>query len=517
MIIDVSIYKYWGIRIDYTLLNYIKTPELMWATLSPVQMVSGPLFWILYSLFQIYIYKRIVGKKIKFLRKGKLIQVPVFVVLIAALIIPIRGGFQEIPINQSNVYFSNNMFANQAAVNFIWNFSHSFTYEINSDNPFIKFDDQVAQDIIDKNRNPLLLKTTDSILTVEKPNVIFIIWESLSAKFVGSLGGEKDVTSNLNTLSKEGILFTNFYSNGDRTDKGLPAILSGYYPQPTASIIKLPNKTRTLPMLTSHMSEEGYHTSFYYGGDLNFGNMNTYLRNGGVSKFVDGSEFDEKDWSSKWGAFDHVFMERLSKDLSLKQQEPFFTVALTLSSHEPFEVPTYKFGDDNETNKFRSAHAYTDETIGKFIKDAKKQPWWDNTLIVIIADHGHAIPKHKGAYNSPLKFKIPMLWLGGAVKNKGSVVNTIGSQTDLAYTLASVLNNNPDKFFFGKNLFIDSDTQYAHYVFNNGYGTIDKNGYMVYDNVGARIIEKQGTSVQKLDSLGKAIMQKAYQDFIDRK
>ncbi|MFY0629258.1 MAG: LTA synthase family protein [Flavobacteriaceae bacterium] len=517
MIIDIALYKYWGIRIDYTLLNYMDTPELMFATVSTSQIIIGPLVWILYSLFQVFIFNKIVGKKINSLQKGKLIEAPVFLVIVAALILPIRGGFQEIPINQSNVYFSNTMFANQASVNFIWNFSHSFTYTIDSENPNKRFDDQVAQDIIDKNRNPLLKRTTDSILTVEKPNVIFIIWESLSAKFVGALGGEKDITSNLNALSKEGILFTNFYANGDRTDKGIPAILSGYYPQTTASIIKLPNKSRTLPIITSHMTGEGYHTSFYYGGDLNFGNMNTYLRNGGVSKFVDGSEFDEKDWSSKWGAFDHVFMERLSKDLSGEQQEPFFTIALTLSSHEPFDVPTYKFGKDSETNMFRSAHAYTDETIGKFIKNAKKQPWWDNTLIVILADHGHAIPKHEGVYNSPLKFKIPMLWLGGAIKNKGTTVSTIGGQTDLTYTLASVLGHNPEKFTFGKNLFIDSETQYAHFIYNNGFGTVDKNGYIVYDYVGDRIIEKKGTSAQRLDSLGKALTQNAYQDFIDRK
>ena len=193
------------------------------------------------------------------------------------------------------------MFANHAAINFAWNFSNTLSFKIEDENPYKMFDDLTAQKIIDKNRAPLLIATNDSILNTQKPNVILLIWEGLTAKVVGPLGGEKEVTENLNKLVKEGIFFTNFYANGDRTDKGIPSILSGYYPQPIRKIMRMPNKSRSLPMLPQKMIDLGYETSFYYGGDTNFGNMNTYLRNAGISNIIEGSEFDKKDWNSYSG------------------------------------------------------------------------------------------------------------------------------------------------------------------------------------------------------------------------
>ena len=518
LVVDAGLYAPWGIRLDATFLTYINTPEVMLASVSKLQLFLGFLFWSGATLLFFFYYKRQIHPKALNISKGNHIQIPLFIVLTAALIIPIRGGFQTIPINESNVYFSTKMFANHAALNFSWNFFNAISKRSDTKNPYVFFDATTAQQIINNTQQPLLTANTDSILNTTTPNVIVIIWESLTAKLVGPLGGEPDVTVQLNELSKEGILFTNFYGNGDRTDKGIPAILSGYYPQPTTSIIKMASKTRSLPFLSQKMIDLGYHTTFYYGGDMNFGNMNTYLRNGGITNFVDGSEFDKKDWNDKWGAHDHVFMQRFTDDLSKPQQEPFFTIALTLSSHEPFEFPKeYKFGKNTELNKLKSSHAYTDKAIGAFIANAKKQSWWDNTLIVIMADHGHGQPKHQGAFNGPKKFQIPMLWLGGALQKRNITIDHVSSQVDFSYTLLALLQGDNTDFTFGKNLFNPSASQYAYYNFNNGFGILDKNGTFVYDFVGNRVILEQGSSSKKLEALGKAISQTAYQDFLERR
>jgi phosphoglycerol transferase MdoB-like AlkP superfamily enzyme len=517
LIIDASLYQSWGTRLDTALLKYLNTPEIMIASVSTFQKITGTLFWIATSFIFIKWFNNIISKKIAKVEEGFWLQAVLFFLITAALIIPVRGGLQTIPVNQSNVYFSSNMFANHASINYAWNFFNALTHKPDGKNPYKFFDSEIAKNTIKKRRSQLLTADTDSILNTTKPNVIFIIWESLTAKVVGSLGGEPNVTENLNKLSKEGILFTNYYANGDRTDKGIPAILSGYYPQPSQSIMKMPNKSRNLPMLPKKMIDLGYHTSFYYGGDLNFGNMNTYLRNSGITDFVDGNDFDVKDWNSKWGAHDHVFMKRLADDLSKKQNEPFFKIALTLTSHEPYEFPdTYKFGKDTEENKFRSAHAYTDKTIGTFINFAKQQPWYKNTLIVIIADHGHRSPEHKGTFNAPIKFQIPMLWLGGALNKKGIEIDNIASQVDLSYTLLDLLNGDNSDFKFSKNIFNTSDKQYAHYIFNKGFGTLTKNGLYLFDHVSKKAILEEGTEAAKLDSLGKSISQEAFQDFLER-
>ena len=518
ILIDAGLYQSWGVRLDTSILPYLNTPELMVASVSGFHLILGILFWVLFSFITIKIFKNIISKKIEKVSVSHWIQIPAFLLITASLVIPMRGGFQTIPINQSNVYFSNQMFANHAAINFTWNFFNTLTHKVDGKNPYKYFDDQVAKKIITKNRTQLLNANTDSILNNSKPNVILIIWEGLTAKVVGSLGGEPTVTQNLNKLSEEGILFTNFYANGDRTDKGIPAILSGYYPPPVKRIMRMPNKTRSLPMLPKKMIDLGYKTSFYYGGDLNFGNMNTYLRNAGITNFVDGSEFDKADWNSKWGAHDHVLMNRLSKDLEGEQQTPFFKIALTLSSHEPYQFPDeYKFGKDNEDNKFRSSHVYTDKTIGKFIESAKKQPWYKNTLIVIMADHGHSSPKHEGPFNGSIRYKIPMLWLGGAVNKPGLKIDNFSSQVDFPYTLLNLLKADNSDFTFSKNIFNTSDHQYVHYLFNKGFGTITKNGAYIYDYISKKAILEKGTETSKLDSLGKAISQNAFQDFMDRK
>jgi len=517
MVIDVGLYKAWGVRIDSTFLNYINTPELMLASVSKTQLVLGTLAWVLISFIFIKFYNKLFKKFNDKVDKGHFIEIVVFLFFTASLIIPVRGGFQTIPVNQSNVYFSNKMFANHAAINYTWNFFNTIKRKTDNTNPYKIYSQEEANQIVSKTRNTLLKNQQDSILNTKKPNVILIIWESLSAKIVGSLNGEPTVTPNLNRLSKEGILFTNFYSNGDRTDKGIPAILSGYYPQPAIRIMRMPNKTRSLPMLPKEMDKLGYKTSFYYGGDLNFGNMNTYLRSAGIQKIIDGSEFDKKDWNSKWGAYDDVFLKRFASDLTKDNKQPFFKIALTLSSHEPYEIKgEYKFGKNGESNKYRSAHFYTDKVIGEFIDFAKKQDWYKNTLIVIMSDHGHSSPTPDNPYFGTKKFHIPMLWLGGALSKKGIKIDNISSQVDFSYTLLNLLKADTSKFNFGKHIFNNSEEQYAYYSFNKGFGMYSRKGTFIYDYVSKKPIQKIGVS-KELDSIGKAITQLSYQDFLERK
>ena len=134
-----------------------------------------------------------------------------------------------------------------------------------------------------------------------------------------------------------------------------------------------------------------------------------------------------------------------------------------------------------------------------------------------MSDHGHSLPKHEGAYFSPKKFRIPMLWLGGALHKKGIEIDNITSQVDFSYTLLDLLNGDNSEFKFSKNLFNKSENQYAHYTFNKGFGTLSKNGLYLFDYVSKKPILRYGKAAHHLDSLGKAITQNSYQDFLDRK
>ncbi len=238
-----------------------------------------------------------------------------------------------------------------------------------------------------------------------------IILESFGNSLIGPLGGDSLTTPCLNRYIKEGIVFSNFYASGNRTDKALPAILSGYPAQPAASIIKEPRKTQSLPSLVRILNGSDYKSSFWYGGDINFANFNSFLITSGFHQIITMENFDPADYNSKWGVHDNVIFKAL-QDSMKQMKQPFFSVVLTLSSHEPFEVPMEPVfeGKDNLT-KFRNSVYYTDRTVGAFLDWAKETDWWENTLVILVADHCRRNSLDDLVYSKTI-FKIPMIWLG---------------------------------------------------------------------------------------------------------
>lgn len=519
--IDLFLYSYWNARLDTTFIRYLNTPDLMFASITTNDLILftgltvGLTFLTGYSMS--FFFYRAANQ----IDRSPIWGIPLLTLLTGSLLLPMRGGLQTIPINQSNVYFSNTMYANHAAVNYAWNFMHALSKQVDvNEHPFLAYEPNKAKSILKSLRQPLLLK--DSILNpifkTKKPNILFVIWEGFTAKVVGPLGGDVEITPNFNRLSEEGLLFTNFYANGDRTDKGLVALLSGYYPQPKKSIIKMPMKSKKLPLLSQATKAMGYHNSFYHGGDLNFGNMNTYLFGKGIDEIYGSEVFEREDWNSKWGVHDHILFDRVAADFNEVHQEPFFKTILTLTSHEPYEFPgEYRFGNDTELNKFMSSMAYTDRALGNFIAFAKNQPWWENTIVIITADHGHPLPPTPGNdFNAPSRYQIPMLWVGGALEPKGTLNTNLGSQVDLAYTLVDLLGGDNSIFDFGTHLFNSSKEHFVHYVFNQGFGAINAAGFVVYDFIKKDAVQSSDPKQETLKANGKAILQATYQDFLEK-
>nr|WP_235727264.1 LTA synthase family protein [Hymenobacter siberiensis] len=352
------------------------------------------------------------------------------------------------------------------------------------------------------------------VLSEPRPNVLFIILESFTSKFVGSVGGEKGVTPNLDSLARTGILFNNIFAAGDRSQKGLVSLLSGYPNQPTTSIIKFPRKTERLPHLCQSLASVGYSSHYYYGGELAFANMRSYLQAGGYQKFTERNDFAAADQNSKWGAHDGVLFDRILGDLS-KQPQPFFVTAFTLSSHEPFEVPMKPhFSGTSEVEQFRNSVYYTDYTLGKFLREAKKQPWYAHTLLVLVADHGHQQPGNS-ANQSPNKFQIPLLLAGGALRPeaRGRVISALGSQTDVAATLLHQLQLPAQHFVWSRNLLAQHNPPFVYYCFNNGFGAVSPQGTITFDNVGSHIMDRDPGTPNSQLKLGQAMEQVSMEDF----
>ena len=318
---DLELYTAWGYRMDATPLQYLKSPKEMGASVS-----SSPLFllliiFIILSSFFYWLYKKAV---VPFIRikpaKFSILNFSISLFLIAFLFVPIRGGIQKIAMNQSDVYFSEKIFADHAALNLPWNIAFSILNKNSKQNPFKYFSKEKARGLVNElyDTGPVRIP---SILKVKQPNIIFIIMESYTAKFVGCLGGEPGVTPNLDRIAADGLLFSNIYAAGDRSEKGQVAILSGYPNQAITSVIKTPTKTEKLPAITESLQNEGYYTSYTYGGELEFANIKSYLLNVHFQKLLSKYDFPSSERTTSWGVHDEIvldrFFENIAKNLSL--------------------------------------------------------------------------------------------------------------------------------------------------------------------------------------------------------
>ncbi len=495
VISDLELYKHWGFRLDNTPLLYLGKPKEALASVD----FRTILFHLVFALLIFVGFYRfyLAGNKYfhKIITTAGWPASAFFLLITASLILPIRGGTGVAPMNIGNVYFHENSFANHAAINVMFNLGYSLTNTEDRANPYICADVETMLNEVEQ-LEVTGEKETRKIITDGSPNVLMIILESFNAKIIGMQGGIKGVAQNLEKLIPEGVFFNNLYASGDRSDKGIVSILSGFPAMPRFSVIKYPQKTQYLPFISKDLAARGYKTAFYYGGDIDFANMRSYITNGGFQEMISKNDFHPSTYNSKWGVHDHVVFERLFNDLQSRDQ-PFFHVLFTLSSHEPFEVPveTAIPGSDPES-RFMNAVHYTDQCLGHFIEKAKQTSWWKNTLLILVPDHGSRHPGYSHA-NDPARYRIPMLWLGGVVAEKNLIVEKVGSQTDIAKTLMRQLNLSDSRYEFGKDLLSPHSGSFAAFFYNDGFGWITDSSCFSFSNHDlevSRFIEKPGAA-----------------------
>ena len=332
-----------------------------------------------------------------------------------------------------------------------------------------------------------------------------------------TLGGEPDVAVQLDSLAQEGVLFTNFYANSFRTDRGLVAVLSGYPAQPTTSIMKYPRKTQSIPAIAGSLKNAGYKTKYYYGGDADFTNMRSYLMSSGFEDIVADQDFPVSERLSKWGVHDHLVFRRLLDDLKMeaadnglaRKDAPHFRVLQTSSSHEPFEVPYSRL-----ENERLNAFAYTDSCIGDFVKQFRELPQWKNTVIVLVPDHLGAYPEHIGNLEID-RYQIPLLMVGGAVRGPRRI-DVYGSQQDIAATLLAQLSVPHGEFTFSKDMLNPASPHFAFFTVPDAFGFVTPDNQLIFNNEADAIAVDEGSKKGQNLSLGQAYLQKLYDDIAKR-
>lgn len=506
LVSDLFLYKYWGFRLDATPLFYLSSPKEAAASGTAKEYLSALLLFSLFLGGSVWAYLKLHKRFFSFSGKAYVAFLPILL-LGGVVFIAIRGGVGVSTMNAGRCYFSKEIFLNHAAINPTWNFISACFSSTRFDVQYRFMPDEEAHERV----LPLLPvegdSTTVRLLNASRPNVIFLIMEGIGSNVIETLGGEKGVTPNLDRLMSEGILFTHYYANSFRTDRGLVSILSGYPAQPTSSVMKYPAKTQNMAKIPLSLKQAGYDLAFFYGGDDNFTNLHSYLVTSGFEKIITEKDFGHSEMSAKWGAYDHVVLNRLLQDVDENPRRPFFKSILTLNSHEPFDVPMHKLA-----HPYLNSVAYTDSCIGAFVEQLRQRDVWNDLLLVIMPDHAFRYPEDMSS-SCVERHEIPMLWLGGALKRQPMRVDTICSQMDLARTLLSQLDLPADDFIFSKDIFGQRTHKFAYYAFPDGFGLLDHSGVVIYDNAAG---VTQRCDNDTLLPMGKAFLQSLYDDLAKR-
>ena len=519
---NLALYGYWRFPLDATPVFFIAT--------SPADAMASIVWWqgllgigatAFVAVGTFILFKKLYryfGKEL-FTAHPRKAEWLAIVLLTALLFLPIRGGVTVSAMNTGKAYFSENQTLNHAAVNPVLSFMENIAHQEDFAHQYRFMNDGVAHATFRRfvrgkapaGTCPVSVLRTDSL---PHPDIYLIILESFS----DTLTRIKGVTPHLNSLKQQGLYFSRFYANSFRTDRGLVAILMGYPAPATVSLMKFPRKTATMPSLAAHLKRAGYGLNYYYGGDADFTNMRSFLINQGFEHITEDADFPVTERLSKWGVPDHLLFAKAKADLSaqasaghrdINTRRPAFTVIQTSSSHEPFDVPYHRLSDP-----ILNAFAYADASLGSFIDYLKASGRWNQSLVIIVPDHLGAWPRNADSFKT-WRFHVPLIWVGGAIKHP-MVVPVYGSQQDIAATVLGQLGINHQDMTFSKDLFSDAFHHSAFFMMNDGFGLIDDDNAVIYDNKLQRVRVDTGRLRGKNIKNGKATAQVLFDDIARR-
>ncbi len=432
---DFILLRQWGSRINYQALFYLKNPSEAFASLSfanwiilviVIFLVFGFAYWG-YSKLSKLIYPEYKSAPFK------------IVIFCAFLAITARGGLGKSPLTIENAMRFNTNFENQLALNSSWNFMYSLIQgnqipDVSHFKDSSFFDTTYYYKLFPKSEN-------DSIkLQKTRPHIILIVLEGLSAELSHFFNGKiAAVTPNLDHIAQEGLAFTHAYATGDRTDKGLVSIFSGWPGHPWQGMLAFPEKSSQLPNIISDLKSLNYHTSFYYGSDLHFANQRYYFEQSGIDEIHDLNSLSTKTKYNlgSWGIQDADMLQVISKRFltSSNNENPQFISLLTLSTHDPYDAVPNNRGSDKQ--KMIRTAKYLDHELGEFFRKIKKSNKYQNTLVVLVSDHGKNLGSQQTNFGQKDFFHIPIIFAGGALKStfRNKRIDYTISQTDIYSTM----------------------------------------------------------------------------------
>lgn len=524
---EICLYREWKAKLSMQALEHFTHPGEVFKSASAGLTI---LFFSLSIVFS-WLYIRFYSKRISFKLfhpvpaarepvKGLILKgFGMLVLVVGFAIISIRGGLQAIPIQSSDAYFCTTPIANDAAVNPFWNLIYSIMqYEGNlKENPYKDFP-QATADAMVKDLFAVPKDTTARFLTTERPNIVFILLESWSAYTVKSFGGD-DYAPFTDSLSRQGIRFTKLYPAGYVSDQGIPAVLSGYPCNSRIAVINDNSKSVPLPCISQDLKKYGYQSGFAFGGDLNYGNIRSYIYNKKFDVIREERDFESSIPRGKLGIQDKDMAAQYIQLLN-SAKAPFVYSWFTLSSHMPYDFPGEKKQLVKTENEYVNSITYADAALKQFFGEAKKQSWYRNTLFVLVADHSHASHKEFNVYDAEYH-RIPLVLFGDVIDSawRGKVIGEVYSQLDITFSILKQmkLDEESRQYRWSKNMFNPYSKHFAFYCSYSGAGFIADQGFVGFQHGLNELIfntlEDNKPLSDSLTRSGKAFQQAVYEDY----
>lgn len=474
---NIQYFKYFSNVINASILEWKEE-----AGTTVVMILGEPSYWLLIvfgltlmGFFIAFVWKRsektlseVLSDKMALSPSGRLKILLVSVVVIGLCAFGIRGRMGYNPIKVSAAYYCDDFFLNCLGVNAAFNFLNTYIDSNRRENR--------ALDLMDGEtalREYRRLMQTDSTATFvgdslslqrrclrnssaafavdEKPNVVMILMESMSARLMSRFGETNNLTPFLDSLWNESVSFEHFYSVGNHTNQGIYSSLYGF---PTV-LSRNAMKGTEIPSyygLPNVFADNGYHTAFYMSHESQYDNMNAFLRTNGVKRIRSQEDYPADSVVNSFGVSDGFLVNYALEEFKTMPQ-PFFSVLLTISNHPPYVIPEW-FDTDGLDTEFAIVK-YADYCLKQLFNGMKKNGLYDNTIFVFVADHGKVIGRPECEIAESFNH-VPLIIHSPRLGKKE--VKTLGCQADIPSTLLSLMGIEHDEFGFGKNLFMRHST-----------------------------------------------------------
>lgn len=481
---ELGLYGEWHTKVNYKALLYLRHPSEVMNSAPTGQTLLLLTLWAAMSFVGAWAYSKWFHKRLINLQLPNLVALSFLLLMPPTLLLCMRGGVEEIPITQSQSYYSKHPILNAAATNSAFNLYISYHENRNSTtNPFMAMPLERAQQKVKE----IYAYRSDSVLSVlntQRPNIVLIIMESWSATLVDSPQDKPVITPRFRELLSQGLYFDNIYASGPRSEQGMASIFSGFPAHPITSVTVQPDKYVKLPSMVRDFKAQGYTTSFSFGGQLIYGNIKSYIMFNAFDKVKEVYDYPDHLPQGKLGVHDEFTLQHLCSDIDAMPQ-PFFASHFTLSTHSPYDQPMEeKIHWGGSEQPYLNGAYYTDYSIGKFMDSVKQYDWYPNTLFIFVADHSHG--SYNGLPMSNIEYqKIPMLWYGEPLKKqmRGQRWHHLGIQTDLVATLLPQLQMSElaKQYPWSKNLFDSAAPQFAYTAYEIGYAWKRPAGFVSYE------------------------------------